>query len=232
MNLLDVGCGPGTITLGLAQVVAPGHVIGVDHDLQHLEMARKRALENGGDNITFKSGNALSLPFDDNTFDAAFENNMFVHLAENAHVAAKEVLRVLKPHGLLAARDADADSVVWGNSTDSLKQFDKLFIAWHRSRGSDITLGKRLPAILRQVGFIDIVKNVSADTKGSSKDVRSHAEITISLLEGPLGKEIVDKEWGGKAMIEHLKQDFQEWGVHPDAFFANVHVEVIGWKPA
>jgi 2-polyprenyl-3-methyl-5-hydroxy-6-metoxy-1,4-benzoquinol methylase len=37
MNLLDVGCGPGTITLGLAQAVAPGHVTGIDHDSEHMK---------------------------------------------------------------------------------------------------------------------------------------------------------------------------------------------------
>lgn len=232
MNLLDVGCGPGTITMGLAQVAAPGQVIGVDHDWQHIEMARKLALENEVDNITFQNGDALSLPFDDNTFDAAFENNVFVHLSENAGIAAGEVFRVLKPHGLFAARDADADSVVWGNSTDSLKQFDKLFIAWHRSRGSDITLGKQLPTILRQAGFVDMIKSVSADTKGSPKDTRAHAEITISLLDGPFGKKILKNGWADKSTIERWKTDFQEWSEHPDSFFANIHVEVVGWKPA
>jgi ubiquinone/menaquinone biosynthesis C-methylase UbiE len=63
MDLLDVGCGPGTITLGLAQAVAPGHVTGIDHDSVHVEAATALAAERGVNNVTFQTGDALSLPF-------------------------------------------------------------------------------------------------------------------------------------------------------------------------
>jgi ubiquinone/menaquinone biosynthesis C-methylase UbiE len=232
MNLLDIGCGPGTITLGLAQAVAPGHVTGIDHDSAHIEAARALAAERGVTNVTFQIGNALLLPFEDGTFDAAFENNLFTHLSHNAVRAAMEVYRVLKPRGFFAARDVDVDAVVWGNLIDPIKQLDKLFIAWHQSRGSDITLGKRLPAILREAGFTGTIKSVSADTKGDPEGTRSHAGITISLLDGPFGRDIVDNGWADRPTVERLKESIREWGEHPDAFFANVHVEVLGWKPA
>jgi hypothetical protein len=138
---------------------------------------------------------------------------------------------VLKPHGFFAVRDVDVDSVVWGNLTDSIKQLDGLLITWQQSRGSDITLGKRLPAILREAGFSNTIKSVSADTKGKPEETRSHAEITISLLDGPFGRDIVNNGWADRATVERLKEDIRKWGEHPDAFFANVHVEVIGWKP-
>lgn len=175
--------------------------------------------------------NALSLPFEDGTFDAAFENNVFTHLAHDAPQAAGEVYRVLKLGGIFAARDVNVDAVVWGHLTDPLKQLDRLLIAWQQSRGSDVTLGKRLPAILREAGFHNTIKSVSADTKGDPEAVRSHAEITISLLDGPFGQAIVDNGWAGSSTVKRLKDSVREWSEHPDAFFANVHVEVIGWKP-
>ena len=231
MNLLDISCGPGTITLGLAQAVTPGHVIGIDHDRLHIEAAQALAANQGVTNVTFQIGDAFSLPFEDGTLDAAFENNMFTHLAPNAVRAAREVYRVLKPQGFFAVRDVDADSVVWGNLSEPIRQLDRLFTAWHQSRGSDITLGKHLPTILRQAGFTNTIKCVSADTKGSPEETRSHAEITISLLDGPFGRDIMDNDWVDWSMVKRLKESIREWGEHPDAFFANVHVEVIGWKP-
>jgi ubiquinone/menaquinone biosynthesis C-methylase UbiE len=231
MDLLDIGCGPGTITLGLAQAVAPGHVTGIDHDRQHIESAKELAADQGVNNVTFQKGDAFSLAFEDGSFDVAFENNMFTYLAQGAVEAAREAYRVLKPQGFFAARDADADSVVWGHHNDLISQLDQLFIAWHQSRGSDITLGKRLPNILRQAGFTNTIKSVSADTKGTLEETRSHAQITISLLDGPFGRDIVEKEWVEMSVVERLKENIREWGEHPDAFFANVHVEVIGWKP-
>jgi ubiquinone/menaquinone biosynthesis C-methylase UbiE len=231
MNLLDVGCGPGTITLGLARAVAPGHVTGIDYDGVHIDTARKLALAQEVANVTFHTGNALSLPFEDGTFDAAFENNVFTHLSQNAVRAAGEVYRVLTPRGFFAARDVDAEAVVWGHLIEPLKQLDKLFIAWHHSRGSDITLGQRLSAILREAGFFNTVKSVSADTKGTPEEIRSHVDITLSLLDGLFGRDIVDRGWADESAVERLKDSIREWGEHPDAFFANVHVEVIGWKP-
>ena len=231
MNLLDVGCGPGTITVGLAHVVAPGHVTGIDHDEEHIEAARALAAKREVTNVTFQIGDTLSLPFEDGTFDAAFENNVFIHLAQDAVQAAGEVYRVLKPHGFFAARDADAEAVVWGHLSDPLKQLDKLMIAWQQHRGSDITLGKRLPTILREAGFTNTFKSVSADTKGTPASVHSHAETTMSLLNGPLGRDSIDNRWVDRPTLERLKDSILEWAEHPDAFFANVHVEVIGWKP-
>lgn len=231
MHLLDVGCGPGTITLGLARAAAPGHVTGIDHDAKHIEAAKSLAAEEGVANVSFQLGSALSLSFEDRALDAAFENDVFTHLAQDAVRAAREVYRVLKPQGFFAARDVDAEAVVWGHRTDSIQQLDELMLAWQQSRGSDITLGKRLPAILREAGFTNTVKSVSADTKGDPEATRSHAEITIALLDGPFGQAIVENGWADSAAIERLKEDVRKWGEHPDAFFANVHVEVIGWKP-
>ena len=231
MNLLDIGCGPGSITLGLARVVAPGKVTGIDHDSTHIKTAQKLAAQRGVSHVNFQTGSALALPFGEDTFDAAFENNVFTHLAENSIQAALEVYRVLKPGGFFAARDVDTDSVVWGHLNDSIRQLDRLFTAWLQSRGSDTTIGRHLPAVLRQAGFTGTIKSVSADTKGKPDATRSHANITLSLLDGPFGRDIVAKEWVEQSTVERLKESILEWGEHPDAFFANVHVEVIGWKP-
>jgi hypothetical protein len=140
------------------------------------------------------------------------------------------VYRVLKPQGIFGARDVDADAALWGHLIDQIRQFDKLFFQWHRIRGSDIVIGKHLPAILREAGFTGTVKSVSADTKGTPEQTRSNAETMIFLLDGPFGRDIVKNGWADRQTVEHLKAGIREWGEHPDAFFANVHVEVVGWK--
>lgn len=231
MSLLDVGCGPGTITLGLARAVAPGQVIGLDHDAVHVEKARALAKERGLGNVTFEVDDARSLPWEEARFDAAFENDLLTHLPRDAVQAAAEVYRVLKPGGLFAARDVDAEAVVWGQVNETIRELDRLMMTWQQSRGSDITLGRRLPAILREAGFAGIVKSVSADTKGDPAAVRSHAQITTFLLDGPFGRDIVAHGWADRATVGRLKEGIRAWAEHPDAFFANVHIEVVGWKP-
>ncbi len=230
MSLLDVGCGPGSITVGLAAAVAPGGVIGLDHDAAHIEAARSFALERGVTNATFELGSALELPVADGSVDAVFENDLLVHLADDAPAAAREVHRVLKPGGFFAARDADADAVLWGHRTDALRRFDELFYPWQRSRGSEITLGKRLPAILQGAGFAGTVTTISADTKGTPEEVREQARIMTFLLDGPVGRYAVENGKVAPSELDELRRGISAWGEQPDAFFANVHVEVIGWK--
>jgi ubiquinone/menaquinone biosynthesis C-methylase UbiE len=230
LNLIDIGCGPGTITLGLAEAVAPGFAIGVDHDESHVAAARALALEHGRVSLTFERASAMLLPFNDESFDVAFENDMFVHLADRAVEAARQAFRVLKPGGLFAARDADASLAIWGHPVDDLPVLDGLMTAWQASRGSDINLGSRLPSILRQAGFSQIVKSVSADTKGDTESVRAHAEITVSLLDGPLGMTALREGWADQSLLDRVKASILAWSDHPEAFFANVHIEVIGWK--
>ena len=62
MQILDVGCGPGSITLGLAEVVAPGKVVGIDLQPMQIEQARALAVERGVDSVRFEVAEAYRLP--------------------------------------------------------------------------------------------------------------------------------------------------------------------------
>lgn len=230
MHVLDVGCGPGTITAGLAQAVAPGRVVGIDHDATHVRAARALAGERRLESFSVQLADALALPFADASFDAVFENNVFIHLASRARAAADEARRVLKPGGLLAVRDAAADAVVWGGVNEGIRCFDALFHRWQALRGSDIDLGRKLPAIVRAAGFVDPVTSVSADTKGTPGDVQAHAEVLLSLLDGPLGATARERGWADDATLADLRQSLRAWAGNPGAFFAKIHVEVIAWK--
>ena len=231
MSVIDLGCGPGTITTGFAKIVSPGLVTGIDHDSQHIEKANELRSKEGLKNLTFKTGDVLSLPYDDKSFDAAFENNLFVHLAENSAKTAEEVFRLLKPGGFFGVRDVDVEYAVWGNKTEPITSLDMLMKEWQRSRGSNVNIGRQLPSILRKAGFTNCIISVSADTKGTPEEVCSHAKITLTLLDGPLGKASLKNRWTDKNSIEKIKQEITRWGENPDSFFSNVHIEVIGWKP-
>ena len=68
-RLLDIGCGPGTITLDLARLVAPGQTVGLDREVKPLVAARASAIEQGVHNVGFTVGDVYQLDFPDDSFD-------------------------------------------------------------------------------------------------------------------------------------------------------------------
>ena len=82
MRILDCGCGPGSITVGLAQAVAPGEAVGIDIGSSSLEAAAALASEQGVSNVRFEEADIYDLPFPDESFDAAFSHNVLAHLTD------------------------------------------------------------------------------------------------------------------------------------------------------
>src|SRR6266498_3700206 len=109
-NVLDCGCGVGSITLDIEELVAPGMVIGIDMDESQLAVARASAEKRGLTNVSFEQGNVYQLRFDTATFDAALAHTLLYHLSDPLS-AMKELKRVLKPGGVLAISDDDLDTI-------------------------------------------------------------------------------------------------------------------------
>ena len=94
MRVLDCGCGPGSITVGLADVVAPGETVGFD--IGPSVIATANDLVGDRTNVRFEEASIYELPYPDSYYDALFINKVLEHEPETALM---EVIRVLKPAG-------------------------------------------------------------------------------------------------------------------------------------
>ena len=72
MRFLDCGCGPGTLTRGFAEFVAPGEAIGIDMEASQFSATAETAREDGVENLSFRTGDIYHLPFADEHFDVVF----------------------------------------------------------------------------------------------------------------------------------------------------------------
>src|SRR5687768_3808048 len=82
LRVLDCGCGPGSITLGIARQISPGEVVGVDFAESQILRAKQAAMQGGIANIRFVVASCYRLPFEDASFDCAFSHALLEHLAE------------------------------------------------------------------------------------------------------------------------------------------------------
>ncbi|HID64793.1 MAG TPA: methyltransferase domain-containing protein [Anaerolineae bacterium] len=110
MVVADVGTGTGYVATSLAPLVHK--VYGVDASAEMLRVAEENMRQQGLTNVEFKAGDGLNLPFEDNSLDAVFAN-MYLHHIEEPPQAIAEMVRVLKPGGVLVITDEDEHQHEW-----------------------------------------------------------------------------------------------------------------------
>ncbi len=162
--LLDCGCGPGSITLDFAAALAPGEVTGIDIDPWTIEQARAAAGERGAANVRFEVGDIYKLPFADDSFDAVWTASVMQYM-EDPVAAAKEMLRVRKPGGVLGERDRSDEGDIIGNANPRIRQAFKLYHRWQNSLGHYLNYGASSRTTLVSAGFKDVVSSATYESQ-------------------------------------------------------------------
>jgi len=230
MRLLDIGCGPGSITQGLAQRLAPGQVVGVDLSRETLEAARKNAAAQGIANLTYEAGSVYELPFPDASFDVAYAHQVFQHLREPGK-ALREMLRVVRSGGLVAVRDVDWGTASYWPSDPWIDRFiETHFKTWDRN-GGDPRMGRRLRALFNAAGVADLKITAAVWCYATPEETLEWGESYAErLLTSPMGERAVEYGYASRADIEAMAAAFRAWAAHPDALWTFVHVAALASK--
>ena len=230
MSLLDCGCGPGTITIGLAEWVVPGKVTGVDLDPKRVQQATDAAEAAGVANVAFEVGDIYQLPFPDASFDVAFMTYVLMHLKDRQS-AVREVMRVLKPGGIFGAREMNHSAVIRLNAAPEWWEAVPLLNDYLKSRGIDIFAGATLGALVRDMGFTDVEESASLSQEHNTPEGRRFtAEQQAHRLESTVADWAVEQGLAERAEVERMAKGIREW-THRDEFAAGAMQEVVGWKP-
>ena len=231
MTLLDCGCGPGTITLDLADVVAPAEVVGVDMEANQLRLALSRAGERETANLLFSVADLYSLPFPEDTFDAVFLHGVLEHMRDPV-AALGEVRRVLKSEGLVGARHADFGGFLLEPAEPPLDRFVPLFEQLMIHNGGDPMAGRHQVRWLREAGFDTLAVSASYDCwTATPQETRRNADFLAQLVASSgFAAQLIEARLVDKATLAQMSAAFITWGVHPHAFAAEAWGEAVARK--
>jgi len=226
MRVLDVGCGPGTITLDLAVRVAPGVVVGVEPVEGPLAAARAEAGRRGDEVTRFELADVYALPYGDDSFDVVHAHQVLQHLTDPVR-AMREMTRVCRPGGWIAVRDADYAAMSWFPEVPALEEWRSIYRTVARGNGAEPDAARRLRGWAQAAGLAEARLTSSVWTYADDATCRwwgaSQAErCTGSTFAGQAAEHGVSA-----GQLAAIADGWRTWGAAPDAWFTILNGEVL-----
>ena len=233
MNILDIGCGPGTITVDLATLVPEGYVTGLDSEGEVLEQARQIARERGVKNVKFLMGNVYALDFPDDTFDVVHAHQVLQHVGDPIG-ALREMRRVTKPGGIVAARENDFSCMTLYPEAEGLKIWKDLYMKVARASGGEPNAGRQLHAWAKQAGFDWDDITCSASTwcyNTPAERAWWSGSLGGRLLSPKFSRTAVEGGHATMDLLKHCVEAWHDWSMKEDGWFASLHGEILCHVP-
>ena len=227
--VLDVGCGPGTITVGLAR--RAGTVVGVDFSADMIESARLRASDAGIDNARFDIGSAYDLPYPDASFDVVYAHQVMQHLADPVR-ALREARRVLRTGGLVAVRESDYGTMVHAPVEPAIAYWLRLYHEVAAANGGEADAARFLPGWVRAAGFEEVAVSTSTTTYADAAGRELWGGMwSVRVTDSDFAQHAVSGGFASRSDLTTISAAFRRWAGHPNGFWAFLNSEVIGVKP-
>lgn len=227
LSVLDVGCGPGTITADLAALVVPGSVTAVDQVADVLGVASAEVQQRNLSNVSFGTADVHNLEYLDDTFDVVHAHQVLQHVTDPVR-ALREMRRVCAPGGIVAARDADYAGFVWYPELPALDLWRDLYRRVARANRGEPDAGRRLLSWARQAGFEDIAPTGSLWCYATPEAREWWGEMWAErILHSAIARDLVSLQLATTAQLEEISAAWREWAAAPDAWIAIPHGEIL-----
>ena len=231
LRVLDFGCGPGTISVGLAEAVAPGMLHGVDMEESQIKMARAVAHARSRDNAVFDVADVTDLPFEDAYFDVAHGHNVLMHVPDT-HAVLNEVKRVLKPGGILGCREMICGSSFTHPDFGILKNSWGMFEDLLEADDGHAQMGKDIKTHLLDTGFANIRWTASFDIYNTPEDVNFiHRFTNRWFLSSEITEAAIKYGAATEKLVDDIRIAYDKWKGHPGAVVGVAFGEAVANKP-
>ncbi|WP_127841900.1 methyltransferase domain-containing protein [Actinomyces wuliandei] len=245
-DLLDVDCGPATITADLAQAVAPGRTVGLDPAPAALEAARATlaartalpgrrprpgsAVDGAAPAVELVAGDVASLPFEDGSFDVVHAHQVLQHVSDPV-AALREMARVARPGGLVAARDTVYPAMAWFPQPVPLEEWRRVYTATARHNGGHPDAGARLLSWCREAGLTQVECSASTWCYATAPQRRQWGRTWAQRCLSSFGPQAVELGLTTPEGLQEMAEAWHAWAEAGDGWFAVVHGEVLA-RPA
>jgi ubiquinone/menaquinone biosynthesis C-methylase UbiE len=227
LDVLDVGCGPGTVTIDLAKVVSSGHATGIDLSAEVIEVARKAAHDRGVNNVEFSVDDAYGLSFADHTFDVVYAHQVLQHLSDPV-AALKEMRRVLRQGGLLAVREGDHSAFSWSPDDPQLDRWMEIYQQLTKLNHVDANAGRHLHAWVRRAGFSSLEVSTSNWTYYRPAERAWWGQLWADRVrESEFARQSLEYKLTTNDELQEIAEAFLRWADDEDGFFNVVSTEVL-----
>ena len=230
MRVLDVGCGPGSITAGLARRVAPGETIGIDPSAEVIETAKSLADATSAQNLRFEVGSVYEPRFAPGSFDAVFTHQVMQHLRRPVD-ALRQMRALLAPGAVLGVRVVDWGSAIFYPESKGMQRYLALHYGLARRNGTEPNAGRYLRRWLLEAGFGEARVTASIEFDADSEATKDRAEMFADrVLRSSIPDSALKSGIATRSDLESFAAACRDWGRDPDAFFCFSHVEAVAWK--
>jgi SAM-dependent methyltransferase len=224
-TLLDVGCGPGTITADLAGMVASVTALEVTADA--LELARAEIGRRGVTNVEFAVGDAHALDFPDDTFDVVHAHQVLQHLGDPV-AALREMRRVTKPGGIVAVRDSDYAAFTWWPRLPALDEWLDLYERVARGNGGEPDAGRRLLSWAHAAGFTDVTPSSSTWCFATPEDRAWWGGMWADRVrKSDMARAARERENATEEQLHRISDGWRQWAADPDGWLSLLHAELV-----
>jgi len=229
MDVLDCGCGPGTITLGFSELVAPGQVVGTEIEQSQVALARENAAKRNVSNTRFEVADIYTLPFEGSSFDAVFISAVLGNLREPVR-GLREALRVLKPDGVIGIKEFDDVGRLVHPLDPPLKQYYELYWRLRSESGHDPQSGRKVGALLVEAGFSEVKMSACYESIADPKGLSGVARVSAALLSEGWGDAFKKRGWATAEDIREMTDAWLRFPKNPGAFHARAWCEAVARK--
>ncbi len=223
-DLLDVGCGPGTLTLDLAERVHTTTAVEVTADA--LDLARAEAQRRGATGVEFRVADVHALDFGDASFDVVHAHQVLQHVGDPV-AALREMRRVTRPGGLVAVRDSDYAAFAWYPRLPELDAWMALYQRLARENGGEPDAGRHLLSWARAAGFDDVTATASTWCFATPADRAWWGGMWADrILDSAMARQALESGVD-QADLQAISAAWRAWAAAEDGWIALLHGEIL-----